>query len=203
MAVQLTADQTKCGQIEKKVRWPFCAWFFFNSIGSYHYCHEIEIDILMQMRKFVTGLHFPLDTGNRPKKTDYLMAAQHSRKTYAKNPEVWYLYEGEDEECVDIDNEVSNRVAHPVYNTQEHFILDQNVDQVIEISAPSVTCVSVYRLRTLAREYWDGFPRKLENREMNLDAQTLFSIKSMPVIPRLSKKLREVFLRPTYQSSKN
>ena len=83
------------------------------------------------------------------------MAAQLSRKTQVKDSESNYLSETEDEEWTDTDDEVLSWVAHRVYKAQDHPTLDQEVDQILELSAPGVSGVALDRLRTLVRELWD------------------------------------------------
>ena len=135
-----------------------------TAVGSYRYCRETEIDPSMQDTKFVSDHQLQAVTGASPKETDYLMAAQLSRETQVKYSESNYVSETEDEEWTDTDDEVLNWVAHTVYKAQDHPTLDQEVDQILELSAPGVSGVALDRLRTLVREYRDVFA--LKNNEL-------------------------------------
>ena len=124
-----------------------------TAVGSYRYCRETEIDPSMQYTKLVNDHQLQAVTGASPKEIDHLMAAQLSIKTQVKDSESNYLSETENEEWTDTDDEVLNWVAHTVYKAQDHPTIDQEVDQILELSAPGGFGVALDRLRTLVREY--------------------------------------------------
>ena len=134
-----------------------------TAVGSYRYCRETEIDPSMQDTMLVND-QLQAVTGASPKEIDYLMAAQLSRKTQVKDSESNYRSETEDEDWTDTDDEVLNWVAHTVYKAQDHPTLDQEVDQILELSASGVTGIALDRLRTLVREYRYEFA--LKNNEL-------------------------------------
>ena len=135
-----------------------------TTVGTYRYCRKTEIDPSMQDAQLVNGHQRQAVTGASAKETEYLMAAQLSRQTPVKNPENRYLSETEAEEWTHTDDKVLNWVAHTVYKVQEHPTLDQEVDQILELSAPGVSGVALDRLRALVQEYWDVFA--LKNHEL-------------------------------------
>ena len=82
--------------------------FFLTAVDIYRYCRKTETNPSMQDINLVTGHQLQAVSGDSPKETDYLMAAQHSRNTQLQNPENHYLSETEDEEWTDTDDEVLN-----------------------------------------------------------------------------------------------
>ena len=114
----------------------------------------------MQVTKLVNNHRLQAVTRASPNVLYYLMAAQLSKKTKVKDSESKYLRENEDEEWTDTDDEVLKWVAHTVYRAQGHPTLDQEVDQILELSAPGVSGVALDQLRTLVREYRDVFALK-------------------------------------------
>ena len=167
----------------------------------------------MQDTKLVNDHQLKAVTGASPKENDHLMAAQHFRKTQVKDSESNSLSETEDEEWTDTDNEVGNWVTYTVYKAQDHPTLDQEVDQILKLSAPGVSGVALDRLRTLVREYRYVFA--LKSNELGCTDIVLHQIKtgdtppikkhphriSPAKIPIIQEELKSMLEKGVIQSS--